>query len=556
MNYIGIAVLLLAGTLSAQTAKISILATTDLHGNIYPYDYFTQKPAALGLAKIATLVAEQRKLTPDALLIDAGDTIQGSPLESVYQTFKATGKLPGEITIPARALQIDPMMLVMNSLNYDAMTVGNHEFNYGLDNLNAARRAARFPWLSANTIASGPNVWPFVPYLEKTIQGVRVAIVGLTTPAIPTWEKPQNYKGYSWEPATVALKRLMAVWGDNPPDLVVVCAHSGIDKSGGTNSSENFSWQAAEIPGVTAVVFGHSHSELAEAFNGDTLLVQPKNYGGSLARLDFEFTKSTTGKWQLSSRHSRLLKVTAATALDENILALAKPYHDATEQYLSTSIATAKTELSAAHGRFEDSVLVDAIHEVQLHYTKADVSLSALFNPRLVVKAGPVTMREAAALYVYDNSLYKIEGNGKMLREALENAARYFNTCPTPACDSGDLINRSFMGFNFDMAEGVTYDIDLSKPVGKRIVNLRFRNAPLTDTQPLTIALNNYRAAGSAGYDMFKDAKILWQSNNAIRDLIIEYYGNKKILPTQPTGNWKIIPEAAHQRLLGIVQTQ
>ena len=112
------------------------------------------------------------------------------------------------------------------------------------------------------------------------------------------------------------------------------------------------------------------------------------------------------------------------------------------------------------------------------------------------------------------------------------------------------------MSFNYDMAEGVSYDIDLRKPVGQRIVNLRFKDAPLSDTQPLTIAINNYRAAGSAGYDMFKDAKILWQSNDSIRDLIIEYYRVKKTLPTQASGNWKIIPETAHLRLLGIAKTQ
>ena len=556
MNYIGYAALLVATALCAQTAKVTILATTDLHGHIYPYDYFTQKPAALGLAKIATLVAQERKMTPDALLIDAGDTIQGSPLESVYQTFKATGKLPPEIKIPARAFSIDPMMLTMNAMHYDAMTVGNHEFNYGLSNLDAARRVARFPWLSANTIASGPNAKPFVPYLEKTIQGVRVAIIGLTTPAIPTWEKPENYRGYSWEEATTSLKRLIAIWGDNPPDLIIVCAHSGIDKSGGAGSHENFSWQAAEVPGVTAVIFGHSHSEVAETFNGNTLLVQPKNYGASLARMDFEFTKNAADKWQLSSRRSHLLKVTAATPADEDILALAKPYHDATEQYLSSPIAVAKTELSAAHGRFEDSALVDAIQEVQLHYTKADVSFSALFNPRLVVHAGPVTVREAAALYVYDNTLYKIQGSGKMVREALENAARYFQTCATPACDSGEAINRAFMGFNYDMAEGVSYEVDLRQPAGQRIVNLRFHGAALSETQPLTIALNNYRAAGSAGYDMFKGAKILWQSNDAIRDLLIEYYSRNKNFPERATGNWKIIPEAAQRRLMGVAQSQ
>lgn len=550
MNYIEralISLLLLAATLPAQTAKVSILATTDLHGYIYPYDYFSQKPANYGLAKIATLVAEQRKSTPDALLIDAGDTIQGSPLESVYQTYKQSGRLPAGVTIPARALSIDPMMLVMNSMGFDAMTVGNHEFNYGLENMNAARRVARFPWLSANTVASGPNTKTFIPYLEKTVQGVRVAIIGLTTPGIPLWEKPENYKGYSWENPTASLKRLLEIWGDNKPDLIIVAAHGGIDKTGGT---ENFAWQAAEVAGVHAVVFGHSHGEVAETFNGDTLLTQPKNYGGSLTRLDFEFTQTANGKWQMSKRRSHLIKVTDQTVPDEQILALAKPYHDATEQYLSSAIVQSSVDLSAANGRYEDSALVDAIHEVQLFYTKADVSLSALFNPRLTVKKGPVTVREAAALYVYDNTLYKIEGNGAMLRAALENAALFFESCATPKCDTGNLLNPKFMGFNFDMAEGVSYEIDLSKPAGQRIQNLNFKGAPLKDNQPLTIALNNYRAAGSAGYGMFKDAKVLWQSNDAIRDLIIDYYTKKKSFPTKPSNNWQLLPVAARERLL------
>jgi len=550
MNYIERALILLAllaATLSAQTAKVSILATTDLHGYIYPYDYFTQKPANYGLAKIATLVAEQRKVTPDALLIDVGDTIQGSPLESVYQTYKQSGRLPAGITIPARALSIDPMMLIMNAMRFDAMTVGNHEFNYGLDNLNAARRVARFPWLSANTVASGPNTKTFIPYLEKTVQGVRVAIVGLTTPAIPLWEKPEHYKGYTWENPTASLKRLIEIWGDNKPDLIIVAAHGGIDKTGGT---ENFAWQVAEVAGVHAVIFGHSHGEVAETFNGDTLLTQPKNYGASLTRLDFEFIQTASGKWQMSKRRSHLIKVTDQTAADEQILALAKPYHDATEQYLSSQIVQSSIDLSAATGRYEDTALVDAIHEVQLFYTKADVSLSALFNPRLTVRKGSVTVREAAALYVYDNTLYKIEGNGAMLRAALENAALYFQSCQTPKCDTGNLINPKFMGFNFDMAEGVAYEIDISKPAGQRIQNLNFKGTPLKDNQPLTIALNNYRAAGSAGYGMFKTAKVLWQSNEAIRDLIIEYYTRKKSFPTKPSNNWQLLPVAARERLL------
>jgi 2',3'-cyclic-nucleotide 2'-phosphodiesterase/3'-nucleotidase len=550
MNYIErwiLSIVLLASGLAGETVKVTVLATTDLHGYIYPYDYFTQKPANYGLAKIATLVNEARRSAPEAILVDVGDTIQGSPLESLYQSFRQSGKLPVGVSIPGRALSIDPMMLVMNAMRYDGMVVGNHEFNYGVGNLGEARRVARFAWLSANTLASGPNTKGFVPYIEKTVGGVRVAVVGLTTPAIPAWEKPENYRGYTWEAPVRALKRLLETWGNNKPDLVVVAAHGGINK---TDGSENFAWQVGEVEGVDAVVFGHSHGEMAESFNGNTLMVQPKNYGGSLGKLEFEFSRQEGGKWKMESRKGSLMKVTAATIADEEILSLGKPYHEATEQYLSSPVATAPVELSAATGRFEDTALVDAIHEVQLHYTKADVSLSALFNPRLVVKAGPVTVREAAALYVYDNTLYKVEGTGKMLKAALENAARYFTGCATAACDTGNLVNNSFPGFNYDMAEGVSYEVDLTRPVGDRIQHLIYRGKPLTMEQPLTIAVNSYRAAGSAGYDMFKDAKVLWQSTEAIRDLIISYYGQKKVLPAEPTKNWKLSPDAARDRLV------
>lgn len=550
MNYIErcvLALILLATGLAGETVKVTVLATTDLHGYIYPYDYFTQKAANYGVAKVATLVKEARRSAPEAILVDAGDTIQGSPLESVYQTYRQTGKMPAGVKVPGRAMTIDPMMLVMNAMRYDAMVVGNHEFNYGLGNLNDARRAARFAWLSANTLASGPNTKGFVPYIEKSVGGVRVAVVGLTTPAIPMWEKAEHYRGYSWETPVESLRRLMKVWGSNKPDLVVVAAHGGINK---TDASENFAWQAAEVEGVDAVIFGHSHGEVAEMHNGNALMVQPKNYGGSVGKVEFEFSREEGGKWKMVSRRGSLMKVTAETEADAEILELAKPYHEATEQYLSSPVATAPVELSAATGRYEDSALVDAIHEVQLHYTKADVSLSALFNPRLVVKAGAVTVREAAALYVYDNTLYKIEGTGKMLKAALENAARYFEGCATAACDSGELVNSRFAGFNYDMAEGVTYEVDLRRPVGDRVRNLMYRGKPLAPEQPLTMAINNYRAAGSGGYEMFKDAKVVWQSQEAIRDLIIEYYGKKKVFPAEATKNWRIVPDAARERLV------
>ncbi|MBS1825342.1 MAG: 5'-nucleotidase C-terminal domain-containing protein [Acidobacteria bacterium] len=550
--------LLLCGAVAfAQPVRISLLVTTDLHGNILPYDYFTARPAERGLAKIATLIHEERKRNPNTLLIDCGDTIQGAPLEAVYQQWMRTGKLPAGLSFEGQPLRHDPMMLAMNALGFDAMAVGNHEYNFGLKNLASARRDAKFPWLSANTVVPKQSMEPFAPYILKTMAGVKVAIIGFTTPAVPTWEKPENYKGLRFLDGVESLTKTVAeLQAKHKPDLIVVASHAGLDrdlKTGavriGETGFENPVVQIAQkVPGIDAIVYGHSHQQLAEATLNGVLLHQPKNWGISLGRVDFELEKDGP-RWKVLSKTAKLIPVSKDTQPDPEIMAIAKPYHELTERYLNMPVTESPADLDAAFGRVEDTAVVDAVQTVQLHYTKADVSLTALFNPRVRFPKGNVTVRQVAALYLYDNELYVIEGNGKMLRQALENAARYYRTCPDSSCATGELINRNVIGFNYDMAQGVEYDIDLTQPEGQRIRNLRFRGKPLEDTQPLRIAVNNYRAGGSAGYDMFRQGRILWKSGEEIRNLIVEYYTQHKLLPAKPDGNWKVIPETARQRL-------
>src|SRR5205085_3940352 len=207
------------------------------------------------------------------------------------------------------------------------------------------------------------------------------------------------------------------------------------------------------------------------------------------------------------------------------------------ERYLNTPVATSPAEQSAALGRVEDTALVDAVHQVQLFYSHADVSFTALFNPSVRVPRGQVTVRQIAALYPYDNELYAIEGTGKMVKDALENAARHYLSCKGESCGTPPLINPRVIGFNYDMAEGVQYEIDLTRPEGDRIRNLSWKGKPLAPDQKLRIAVNNYRAAGSAGYTMFVDARVLWRSRTAIRDLMIQYYTERKDLPVEPDNN-------------------
>jgi len=265
----------------------------------------------------------------------------------------------------------------------------------------------------------------------------------------------------------------------------------------------------------------------------------------SLARIDFVLESTADGGWKLAEKRSRLLPVTANTAADPGILKIAKPYQELTERYLNTPVAESTADLDGGLGRVEDTALVDAVHAVQMRYAAADVSFASLFNPRVHVPKGPVTVRQIAALYIYDNELYAIEGTGKMVKDALENAARCYNSCPDIACSHGPLLNQQVAGFNCDNAEGVDYEIDLSRPAGDRIVNLRRDGKPLLPDDKLRIAVNNYRAGGSGGYDAFKGANIVWRSPQEIRDLIIEYYTARKTLPDRPAGNWRVTPPRA-----------
>jgi len=553
---------------SAREVAIRVLATTDLHGHIYPYDYYAAKDAPRGLAKIATLIGAERAANPNTLLIDCGDTIQGTPLEGVYQSAVLHGHLPLNLAPTQPAEAPDPMMLAMNALGYDMMTVGNHEWNFGMKNLNAARAAARFPWISAS-IAVEPksSVKPFAPWFIKTVAGVKIAIIGITTPSEPSWEKPANYAGYRFiQGKEAAMKAVAELKQKEHPDVILIAAHAGLEKEVRNGQvlqtpnpiedlpGENMVYQlASEVPGIDAIIFGHTHSELAGARVGDVLLMQPRNWGMSLGEMDLRLEDGPDGHWHITSKESRVIGVKAATAVDEAILAIGKPYHETAERFLNAPVAESPIAMTGATARVVDSPMATMIHETQLFYAKADVSFASIFNAGLRIAKGPVTVRQIAGLYLYDNTLYAIEGTGKMVREALENSARFFLSC-TGECNSGPLISQSVLGYNYDMAAGagnaLEYEIDIRQPAGQRIRNLRYHGQPLADDQKLRIAVNNYRYGGSAGYGMFKSSPVVWRSTEEIRDLIIDYYTEHKTLPAKALNSWKVVPESAAAELL------
>jgi 2',3'-cyclic-nucleotide 2'-phosphodiesterase / 3'-nucleotidase len=525
----------LAQTQPPARQTITLLSTTDIHGHIEPIDYYSNKPSNFSLAKIATLVKEQRADAPKALLLDCGDTTQGTPLAYYFAVKDLKPK--------------NPTIAAFNEMHYDAMAVGNHEFNFGLAEMWKAKRESNFPWLAANLkeiYTAGDGV--IRPYIIKNVGSVRIAIVGFVTPGVPRWEIPDHYRGYEFEPIVEAAQRVIPEV-HKLADLVVVIMHSGLDRDPATGKifegqdirGENAAWELAEqVPGIDMIFYGHTHSEMAELTVNGVLMAQAKNWGGSLARADIVMEKDDAGRWRVASKHSRVIKTTDSVAADPAILKLTAPYEAATEKYLDTPIATSEKAMDGSRARYEDDPLVDLIHRVQLEAGHADVSMTTMFFPGVQIPKGPVTVRQAAALYVYDNSIYTVEMTGAQLKDALEHAASFYTSWPAAAGAPLKLP-----GYNADSAEGVSYEIDLTKTIGDRVQNVIFRGKPLDTSQKLRVAINNYRYTGGGGYSIYKGLPILEQPGVEIRDLLIDYLTRTGKIPSDVDGNWKIIPAEA-----------
>lgn len=529
--------LLFFATLQAtERAQVTLLATTDLHGRILPYDYYADQPAEVGLAKLATLIKQARQDRPDLLLVDCGDTIQGTPLAYFHNRKNNTPR--------------DPMMLVMSALGYTSMTPGNHEYNFGRAVLEKARSEANFPWISANTYRAGTDEPAYQPYVVKQIGAVRVGILGLTTPAIPNWENPENYAGLEFRPLVSEAKKWVEVLrGREHVDAVVVTLHGGVevDLATGRRAPGDFEGEnaalalAQQVPGIDVLFLGHTHRDIPALVVNGVLLAQAGRWGDRLVRADVTLTREEGAVWAVAAKASRSLPVRAEIAADPEVLALAEPYHRETQEWLSRAIGHTARPLEAADGHLQDSALLDLVQRAQLEAGDADVSLAANFNPRARVPAGTVTVRDVAGLYIYENTLYVLEITGAQLKAALEHSARYFlpyQEGKTPA----ELIDRNIPGYNFDVAEGVNYEIDLRRPIGDRIQHLMFKGAPLAPEQKLRLATNNYRYNGGGGYRMFKEAKVVSRSSTEIRDLIIAWVEKHGEIPSEPSGNWRIVP--------------
>ena len=525
------------GTAAAETARVTLLHTTDLHGALTDYDYAADRPAPRGLVRIATLVRGIRAENPATLLLDAGDAIQGGPIETTYQH--------GERTRP------EPMMTAMSRVGYDAMAVGNHEFSFGASTIERARRDASFPWLAANLTRAGDGTPAFGTSIVRTVGAIKIGVVGLCTPALPYLEDSVNIAGLRFASPVVAARTEVArLRASEHCDVVVLLAHTGLEKDPATGlerkgdaPDENWGYRlATEVPGTDVVILGHTHAVIPSLEVGSVLVTQAGKWGEGLGRVDLELTRaSASGPWTISSRRSQVLAIADSVGADTALAAFALPYHRAAQAALDEPIGRATGPLDSPRGRFAEGPVWELIHRAQLAASGADVSLSALFDPDARIPAGTLTVRDALRIYPYDNTLVVVELTGAQLKRTLERSA---GTLAGYTYEDGrSLLEPGATAGSFDAAEGVIYEIDLTRPPGDRILNLRFHDAPLGAQQKLKVVVNSYRANGGGGFDELRTAPRLWSSPRGVRDGIVEYIRSTKTLEASFTHNWRLLPD-------------
>jgi 2',3'-cyclic-nucleotide 2'-phosphodiesterase/3'-nucleotidase len=303
----------------------------------------------------------------------------------------------------------------------------------------------------------------------------------------------------------------------------------------GENVAEEF---VQQVPGVDVILYGHVHSELPEKVMNGVLLTEAKFWGQSLARVDVTMTRGPDGHWQVLSKHSRTIPVTAQVPADPDIVTLVRPYRQELDRYLNMPVATSARPLSGARANFEDNPLLDLIQHAQIA-AGADIALSSLLDTHVGLPRGPVTVKQVQALYPASNSNPIVQMTGSELKEALEHSAAFYPQWPAPA--GQDL---KLPAVNPDQASGVSYRIDLTRPVGYRVADLQFRGRPIDPAQTFRVAINAGRHLGQDGYAMYKGLPVVGQTRD-MRELVVDYVKRAKTIGDRADGNWQIGPREA-----------
>lgn len=550
------------------TSSFDIMVTSDLHGAIRPIHYNTNAYRPAGLALLASLIRRERERSPELLLVDNGDLLQGSPLASYAASFVSDH-------------EVHPFINVLNELGYDAAVMGNHEFNYGQNLLRKAVEDSHFPWLSANIVVehqddtivthsyggnseketrsvapSGAGIPAFgPPYLIKTLSsGVKIALLGATTHYIPNWEHPKNIEGLHFLDTMETIRAWVGYIREHEqPDVLVVSYHGGFESDLETGepaerlTGENQAYAICrDIEGIDVLLTGHQHRQLTADIHGVTV-IQPGFSGNGVGHVSVQLEQLANGKWQIAGKQARLL------LLDENsdvqpdaaVMKLTDELEAKAQAWLDQPIGEVAGDLSIADPaalRLAAHPFIAFVHQVQMEATGAQISNTALLSEEARGFGSLITVRDVLSNFIYPNTLTVLELRGQDIRDALEQTARYFEVEA-----SGEVIvNPAYMQpkpqhYNYDMWAGIEYELDISKPVGSRVVKLEREGIPVAIDATYSVVMNSYRAAGGGDYAMYPGKKVLHEGATDMAALVEDYIRRHQPLTVEQANNWRVV---------------
>lgn len=566
-----------------QTVDVRILATTDLHTNLVNYDYYQDKPVeTLGLAKTAVLIEKAKKENPNVLLVDNGDTIQGTPLG----TYKA-------IVDPVEKGEQHPMYAALQALGFEAGTLGNHEFNYGLDYLNRVIETAGMPLVNANVLDPATGKFIYQPYkiIEKTFtdtQGrlttVKIGVTGIVPPQILNWDKANLEGKVVVRDSVEAIRDIIPEMRKAGADITLVLSHSGIGDDKYEKGEENEGYQIASLPGVDAVVTGHSHAEFpsgngtgfyekypgVDGVNGKingTPVTMAGKYGDHLGVIDLKLNY-TDGKWKVTDSKGSIRKVdTKSNVADQRVIDIAKESHQGTINYVRQQVGTTTAPITSYFSLVKDDPSVQIVNNAQLWYAKQELAGTPEANLPILsaaapfkagtrgdataytdIPAGPIAIKNVADLYLYDNVTAILKVNGAQLKEWLEMSAGQFNTIDPNNSQPQNLVNTDYRTYNFDVIDGITYEFDITQPnkydrEGKlanpnasRVRNLKYQGKEIDPNQEFIVVTNNYRSNGN--FPGVREASLNRLLNLENRQAIINYILAVKNINPSADQNW------------------
>jgi 2',3'-cyclic-nucleotide 2'-phosphodiesterase/3'-nucleotidase len=560
---LALGVILLTSCSDEHYITLKILETTDLHGTILPFDYVENEETDASLASVSTYIGRVKNKKSDIILLDNGDILQGSP-SVYYYNFIDT---------------VSPHLVaeVMNYLEYDAATIGNHDIEAGHPVYDRLLKEYHFPVLGANAISVSTGKPYFRPYTIMKKNGLKVAVLGLVTPLIPDWLPPELYSGIEFIDMLETAKKWMKEIKKENPDIIVGLFHDGWDRSevkptGAAQLGKNGSASIAyNVPGFDIIFTGHDHIVANEKIVNrydDTVLILN---GGSRAEYIAQAEISLSPGKKKKKVTGEIISVRNFNP-DMSFVTKFENYDREISKYVKKVIGSSDKTISTRDSYFGPSAFVDYIHSVQLELTGADISFAAPLSFDVQIPEGPVTIGDMFKLYRYENMLYSMELTGEEIVKYLEySCSLWFNTMKGPedmllrfrTSKDGNpvLINgRPILlnaPYNFDSAAGITYSVDVSKPAGRRICVRSFTDGrPFSLEKRYRVALNSYRGNGGGGHltegagikksDLSK--RLLESTDKDLRYYIMRSIESHKKFSPVPLNNWEPIPSSWVQK--------